>query len=134
MHKHFRSGATYFLAAAVLISAGLTAGSTDAFAKHKKASATTSSSDPCAEPTAFIHDHVAKIRTLKAQLGSHASTVVGLFGSSSTADEDANAKIAELRHDADGVNDLLNAGGCKTIDIDQEIKGENPAATHKASF
>jgi hypothetical protein len=130
--------AIFTMLAAAVLSAGMMSVSTDALAKHKKEASTPSSSDPCAEPTAFVQDHVAKIRALQAAEGAHPSTVVGLFGSTSHFDQDTNAKISELRHDADGVNDLLLAGGCKTIDIDQQLKGPATASTknpaHKSSY
>jgi hypothetical protein len=92
-----------------------------AWAKHKK-SPVSSNSDPCAAPTGFIKDHIKKIQALQASLKTPKSTVAGMFGSSSHDDPDTLAKISDLRHDADGVNDLLRSGGCTPIDIDKELK------------
>jgi hypothetical protein len=94
-----------------------------AWAKHKKP-AQTGSSDPCAEPTAFVQEHIVKIRALKATMSATTHpTVASLFGSSSrSADQDTLVKISDLRRDADGVNELLRVGACKTIDIDESLK------------
>jgi len=96
-----------------------------AWAKHNK-TPTTSNADPCAAPTAFVKDHIQKIRVLQASLNAKKSTVFGMFNSNSNNDPDTVAKIADMRHDADGVNDLLRAGGCKPLDIDQELKSGAP--------
>ncbi len=125
--------AILFALSAVALSVGMTGVANDAWAKHKKDASAPSSSDPCAAPTAFVQDHIAKIRALQAAQGAHPSTVVGLFGSSSQFDQDTNTKISELRHDADGVNDLLQAGGCKTIDIDTQLKGASSVAPKTAA-
>jgi hypothetical protein len=93
------------------------------WAKHHK-TPVQSSSDPCAEPTTFIEQHIAKIKQLRGSLELGTDNVVGwiqhLEGRKSL-DPDKVAKLAELRHDADSVNELLRAGGCKTIDVDQEL-------------
>ncbi|WP_372644796.1 hypothetical protein [Hyphomicrobium sp.] len=36
-------------------------------------------------------------------------------------DAKRSVEISELRYDADGVNALLAAGGCKAFDLDQEL-------------
>jgi hypothetical protein len=97
-----------------------------AWAKHKKVPVK-SNADPCASPTAFVKDHVQKIRTLQAALATRKSTVFGMFSSNLQSDPDTAAKISDLRHDADGVNDLLRAGGCTPIDIDTELKSASAA-------
>jgi hypothetical protein len=108
---------------AVAVFSGSLSVSDVAWAKHKK-SAQTGSTDPCAEPTAFVQDHIAKIRALQATMSSKTHpTVVSLFGSSSrSADQDTEIKISDLRHDADQVNELLRVGGCKTVNIDESLK------------
>ncbi|MBS0253358.1 MAG: hypothetical protein JSR78_20050 [Proteobacteria bacterium] len=98
--------------------------STDAWAKDKKSkSYATSQADPCAEPTKFVKDQLEKIRALQAsQTTRPTDTVFSLFSSSTHVDHDTYAQIQWLRHDADTVNEMLRTGGCKTIDIDMELK------------
>ncbi len=106
----------------------------EAWAKHKKTNSA-ASSDPCAEPTAFVKDHIAKIRALRAANAEHKTTsVYGLFSSypNTSDDQDTRIKISELRHDADGVNDLLRTSECKPIDIDKEIKAPGTQTTTAA--
>jgi hypothetical protein len=100
------------------------------WAKQKQVP-TASNADPCVSPTAFVKDHVQKIRVLQASLKTQKSTVASMFSSNSQSDPDTIAKIADLRHDADGVNDLLRVGGCTPIDIDKELKSASatPAPT-----
>jgi hypothetical protein len=97
---------------------------TDAWAKHKKQSSdTASAADPCAEPTKFVKDQLVKIRALQAaQTARPTNTVYSLFSSQPHADPDSYAQIDGLRRDADAVNEMLRTGGCKPIDIDQELK------------
>mgnify|MGYP000253444685 CR=1 FL=1 len=109
---------------------GLIGSPSRSWAKHYKPPVQ-SSSDPCAEPTAFVEQHIAKMKQLQGSLELGTDNVAGwiqhLEGQKSV-DPDKVAKLAELRHDAEGVNELLRAGGCKTVDIDQEL---NP--THATS-
>jgi hypothetical protein len=91
------------------------------WAKHKKAVQT--SSDPCASPIAFVQDHINKIKALKkAPPNPKSSVYSALVGQDSISKESQIAEIATLRHDAVGVNALLRSGGCKTFDIDHELK------------
>jgi len=97
--------------------------SSEAWAKHKKTKTSVASKDPCAEPTAFINDHIKKIHDLQDQEKARSvSSIAGLFQSRSRENAETNIKISELRHDAEGVNDLLRAGGCQTVDIDRELR------------
>lgn len=97
---------------------------TDAWAKHKKQTSDPAlAGDPCAEPTKFVKDQLVKIRGLQAaQTARPTNTVYSLFSSQSHVDPDSYAQIDGLRRDADAVNDMLRTGGCKPIDIDQELK------------
>lgn len=97
-----------------------------ASAKHKKTQAS-ADSDPCAEPTAFVRAQIAKIRAVQAaQRAKPNNTVFSLFSSQSHADPDSYAKIDDLRRDADTVNTMLRTGGCKPLDIDEELKKNVP--------
>ncbi|SFV38443.1 hypothetical protein [Hyphomicrobium facile] len=100
-------------------------------AKHHK-TPVQSSSDPCAEPTAFVEQHIAKIKQLQGSLELGSDNVVGWIQhleGEKTLDPDKVAKLADLRHDADRVNELLRAGGCKTVDIDHELNPAHAAST-----
>jgi hypothetical protein len=113
------------LAGAALISA-LVCNADDGWAKHKKAPKQTGLTDPCATPTAFIKDRVEKMRVLQppadaAEPNNVAAWIEQLQGKK-RLDPDKAAKISDLRSDADSVNNMLRAGGCKTIDIDEELK------------
>ena len=44
-----------------------------------------------------------------------------MLGGQKDFDAKRSVEISELRYDADGVNALLAAGGCKTFDLDQEL-------------
>jgi hypothetical protein len=100
----------------------------ESWAKHKAKDQKSVNADPCAEPTAFVKNQIGKIRAAQAAQSAHAnSSVFGLF-SSTQADPGSYAKIADLRRDADGVNNLLRVGGCTPVDIDNELKMPAPAA------
>ncbi|HET6388079.1 hypothetical protein [Hyphomicrobium sp.] len=125
MEKHHltRGLALTSLAAAVLASA-LASYPHDASAKHRKSQPQQSSSDPCAGPTGFVKQNIAKIRELQNSLEPRTDNLAGwiqhLQGTKNT-DPAKLAKMSELRHDADGVNNLLRAGGCPMVDIDLEL-------------
>jgi hypothetical protein len=110
---------------------GLACDPRDGWAKHKTTQQA-GSTDPCVEPTAFVQQQVAKIKTLQVSLSPPgANSVAGLFSEfegQKRVDADKLAQISELRHDADSVNDLLRAGGCKAVDIDHELGG-SPVST-----
>ncbi|RUP10435.1 hypothetical protein [Hyphomicrobium sp.] len=122
------------LTGAVLIS-GLVCNADDGWAKRNK-SPSSASSDPCAEPTAFIKQRIDWIRDLQKSLDSGsdnlASWIQHMEGQKSV-DQDKVAKIAELRHDADSVNNLLRAGGCPAVDIDHELSTSAAAGTASPS-
>lgn len=124
MGKHHltRGLALAALAAAVLVPA-LASSSHDAYAKHRK-SQQQSSSDPCAGPTSFVKQNIAKIRQLQGSLEPRTDNLAGWIEhlqGTKRADPAKLAKISELRHDADGVNSLLRADGCPMVDIDLEL-------------
>ncbi|MBS0240509.1 MAG: hypothetical protein JSR89_19005 [Proteobacteria bacterium] len=130
-----RGWALAALTGAALIS-GLVCNADDGWAKRQKSPSTSASSDPCAEPTAFIKQHIEKIRQLQQSLESGsdnlASWIQHMEGQKSV-DQDKVARISELRHDADSVNSLLRAGGCPTVDIDHELSTSAAASTASPS-
>lgn len=127
MPKHHAHGLKICLVAVAALISGLLSDADNGWAKHK----TTGSSDPCASPTAFVNGQIAKIRGLLKSMdagtaGNISAWISQLEGQKKSVDPDKTAQISELRRDADSVNDLLGAGGCKTIDIDQELAKPAP--------
>ena len=111
-------------AIAALIS-GLIGGADQGWAKHKKTQPA-ASSDPCADPTTFVKSKIAKIRDLQKSINTNSSNSISAWfyeydSPKKGVDQEKVAQISELRRDADSVNDMLRAGGCKTIDIDREL-------------
>lgn len=124
-HREKRGLALAALAGAVLLS-GLVSSADEGWAKHKKSPPSPASDDPCAGPTGFVKQNVAKIKQLQASLGPRTDNLAGWIQhmqGQKSADPAKVAKISELRHDAEGVNGLLRAGGCPEVDIDRELAG-----------
>ncbi len=115
------------LFAVTALISGLIGNADPGWAKHNKMKTqSTGSSDPCADPTAFVKNKIAKIRDLQKTVDSGAANSISawisqLENTKKGVDQDKVAQISELRRDADSVNDMLRAGGCPTIDIDQEL-------------
>jgi hypothetical protein len=136
MSKQLGARCSLILLVVAAFVGGLASGPQDGWAKHKTKVQQTGSTDPCVEPTAFVQQQVAKIKTLQASLNATtANSVAGLFSEfegQKRVDADKLAQISELRHDADSVDELLRAGGCKTVDIDRELGG-SPVSTGSVS-
>src|SRR5262249_27175134 len=102
---------------ALLIGLGLNAGT--AAAKHRAPVA--SSSDPCAAPEAYLRDRVGKRPGLKASLNPNTSkppaTVAEWFNGNADNSAETKRKIADLTQEAEGLNALLKAQGCKTVEL-----------------
>ena len=90
----------------------------------------TPSADPCAKPEQFVKDHINQIKALQSAIKSSGdsfkaqNTVAAWFGMSHELlpETEANIrKVAELRHEVHGIEELLRAQGCKTIDVDREV-------------
>ncbi len=77
--------------------------------------------DPCAAPRAYVSDHINRIKALQATPDGGNASLFNMLGGRSDVDERRSAQISELRYDADGVNALLQAGGCKAFDLDHEL-------------
>ena len=80
------------------------------------------SSDPCAAPTAFVQDHINKIKALAKAPPPAKSNVYSALWGDPKSKETHSTEIATLRDDAESVNSLLRAGGCKAFDIDHELR------------
>lgn len=131
MPKHHTPGLKMCLVAVAALISGLLSDAVNGWAKHKTQNQSTGSSDPCASPTAFVNGQIAKIRGLQKSMdagtaGSISAWISQLDGQKKSVDPDKIAQISELRRDADSVNDLLGVGGCKTIDIDQQLAKPAP--------
>jgi hypothetical protein len=92
-----------------------------AWAKKHHPRPQASDSDPCAAPRAYVSDHIDRIKALEAAAPKGNSSLFNIFGDGSEARNKRSAEISELRYDADGVNALLRAGGCKAFDLDREL-------------
>lgn len=68
-----------------------------------------------------MSDHINRIKALQATAPERNTSIFNMFGGRSDADEKRSAEISELRYDANGVNALLQAGGCKAFDLDREL-------------
>lgn len=90
------------------------------FAKHK-AKVQTESSDPCAAPRAYVKDRITKIRTLEASRPASNGNLFDMLGGQKNFDARRSVQISELRYEAEGVNALLEAGGCDAFDLDREL-------------
>jgi hypothetical protein len=89
------------------------------FAKHR--GPVVESSDPCAAPKAYVVDHIARIKALRASTPNTQSSLFDIFTGAKDFDTKRAAEISELRYEADGVNALLQAGGCQSFDLDREL-------------
>ena len=88
------------LAGAALI-CGLTGLPGEGSATHHKTPVQTSS-DPCAEPTAFVQQHIAKMKQLQGSLELGSDNLVGWIQhleGQKNLDPDKVAKLAELRRE-----------------------------------
>ena len=78
-------------------------------------------SDPCAAPHAYVKDRIGRIKVLQTSAPKTNSSLLDVLGGPSSFDTKTSIEISELRHDADGVNALLLAGGCQAFDLDREL-------------
>lgn len=91
------------------------------WAKPHHLAPSTSDSDPCASPRAYVSDHINRIKALQAAAPEGSASLFNMFTAPSKTDEKRTAQISELRNDAEGVNALLQAGGCRAFDLDREL-------------
>lgn len=112
----FTSSIVFSLAAlAILIAAE------PAWAKKHHSKLHTSSGDPCAAPTAYVSERISRIKALLASAPDENTSLFDIFGNQKDSDAKRSIEISDLRNDADGVNALLQAGGCKAFDLDREL-------------
>ena len=113
------------------LGAGLHAASGPAWAKHHKTDKPqpqSQSSDPCAALNTSIQARIGEMKTLKAAIENEKNQtpntvegVIELFSGRSVVDSEKEAKLADLRREADTLNSFLKAQGCKTVDVDQQL-------------
>jgi hypothetical protein len=91
-------------------------------------------SNPCTAPTKFVEARVQQIQALEASVSPKvANTLAGLiqqFQGKTAVDTSILEKISQLRREANGVNNLLRADGCKPIDLDKELAPRAPEPGH----
>jgi hypothetical protein len=116
------------LLGAVVLTGGLAVCSERGWAKHKPDWQPSITGDPCASLNTYIQKHIAELKTLKTALEADKnglpSTLEGVFErleGKAVIDHEKIAKIAEMRREAEDVNSLLRAQGCKPVDIEQQL-------------
>lgn len=104
-----------FFGAAVLLCAAQ-----PVLARHR-AQPQTTDQDPCAAPHAYVSERINQIKALQASAPKNNGSLFDMVEGQKDFDAKRSVEISELRYDADGVNALLAAGGCKAFDLDQEL-------------
>ena len=89
-------------------------------ARHR-ATAQPVNSDPCSAPHAYVKDRIGRIKVLQTTAPKTNSSLLDVLSGPIGRDTKTSIEISELRHDADGVNALLAAGGCQAFDLDREL-------------
>jgi hypothetical protein len=89
-------------------------------AKHN-AQSTVTNGDPCAAPNAYVLERINRIKALRASAPNSSGNLFDMFNGKSDFEAKRSIAISQLRDDADGVNALLVAGGCKSFDLDHEL-------------
>jgi hypothetical protein len=88
---------------------------------RNKAKVQTENSDPCAAPRAYVKDHIARINALAASKPAANGSVFDMLGGQGDFEAKKSLQISELRYEAEGVNALLQAGGCEAFNLDREL-------------
>lgn len=93
-------------------------------AKHRSNTTAESNGDPCAAPSNYVRQRIDRIKALQAPThGNGNSNLFDMLGGRNDTDPQKSVEISDLRYEADGVNALLAAGGCKAFDLDHELSG-----------
>jgi hypothetical protein len=103
----------------VLVAINMSSMAQPGWAKHK--TPPTPAGDPCAAPTAYVNDHIRQIKALQASMPNTSATLFDMLEGQKDFEAQKSVQISQLRYDADGVNALLQSGGCKALDIDREL-------------
>ncbi|AGK58417.1 hypothetical protein HYPDE_33723 [Hyphomicrobium denitrificans 1NES1] len=111
------------LTAALISSAGFNSG--PCWAKHK--SQLTIPSDPCAKMNGYMTKRVNDMKGLKKTIDKEQSvpnTVAGIFDlmqGKPYVDQPKTQKLAEMRREANDLNETMRASGCTAVNIDEEM-------------
>jgi hypothetical protein len=126
-----RGSLTPLLIAFVALTATLTFGTTNGWARHhhhRKSNAGTASSDPCASPRAYVASRVAQMKTLMRAIETEQNAAPKSLGAAiermegkAFVDREKADSLTELRHQADTVNSMMQTEGCTLVDIDREL-------------
>jgi hypothetical protein len=109
-----------FISVVVLSAVAALSMTQPSWAKHH-ARTQTVDSDPCAAPNAYVRERINRIKALQASAPKANGSLLDMIGGDKNFDVKRSTEISDLRNDADGVNALLAAGGCKAFDLNQEL-------------
>lgn len=96
------------------------------WAKHNKSQPNVPG-DPCAKMHGYMNTRLVEMKGLKKTLDQERSvpdTVSGFFDlmqGKPYVDQPKTQKLAQLRHEADDLNEAMRVSGCTAVDIDQEL-------------
>lgn len=90
-------------------------------ARHRPKAVTATNDDPCAAPHNYVRERINQIKALRASAPATNGNLLELFGGKKNVDPQKSVEISNLRYEADGVNALLAAGGCKAFNLDEEL-------------
>ena len=123
-------GLRLVLAALATIACGTGLDSRDVWARHSKSHSNTRanpSADPCTALGNHMNTRLESMRKLKKTIDEERSlpnTMEGVFDlmqGKQYVDSQKAEKFARLRGEADDLNKLMHATGCKQVNIDQEL-------------
>jgi hypothetical protein len=120
----FRRRLTAILLAAVAFG-GSTVPAEHGWAKHHKTPH--GSTDPCAPLNTSMQKRITQMKALKTDLEKEKAvpnTLVGVFDllqGKPYVDKEKTSRMAEIRHEAEDIDTLLEAAGCPRVDIDREL-------------
>lgn len=126
--RSFRLGAA--LSAVLISCAGFL--STPCAAKHKQQLSVPS--DPCPKMSSYLMKRISDMKSLKATIAKEQTvpdTLAGVFDlmqGKPYVDQPKAQKLAEMRREANNINDAMRVSGCTVVDIDTELgKPATPA-------
>lgn len=96
------------------------------WAKHNK-SLPSVPTDPCEKMRGYMNTRLAEMKGIKKTLDQERSvpdTVAGFFDlmqGKPYVDQPKTQKLAQMRREADDLNEAMRVSGCATVDIDQEL-------------
>jgi len=98
-------------------------------------------SDPCAKMSAYLTKRINDMKSLKKTIDAEQSvpnTLAGVFDlmqGKPYVDQPKTQKFAEMRREANNINEAMRASGCAVVNIDEEMTKPAiptlPTETHK---